>query len=243
MVSVLNARARRNKRKNFIYGGIKMDNTTATQTATGLPRIGSPAPQFEAVTTQGVLKLEDFKGSWLILFSHPADFTPVCTTEFLGFTEIHPKLREMNVELMGLSIDSVYSHIAWARNIEEKFGKKITFPIIADLNKEVATLYGMIMPGESKTETSRAVFVIDDKQIIRAIIYYPLSTGRNMDEILRLVQALQTADKHGVATPANWRPGDKVIVPTPKTQEMAEERMKEKNIERTDWYFSKKDLK
>jgi alkyl hydroperoxide reductase subunit AhpC len=143
----------------------------------GVPRIGSPAPQFEATTTHGVLRLEDFKGGWLVLFSHPADFTPVCTTEFMGFADIHPKLREMNVELLGLSIDSVYSHIAWARNIEEKLGKKITFPIIADLNKEVATLYGMIMPGESKTETSRCVFVIDDKQIIRAIIYYPLSTG------------------------------------------------------------------
>ena len=117
-----------------------MDNTTTTQTPAGLPRIGSPAPQFEAVTTHGVLKLEDFKGSWLVLFSHPADFTPVCTTEFIGFAEIHSKLRGMNVELMGLSIDSVYSHIAWVRNIEEKFGRKITFPIIADLNKEVATL-------------------------------------------------------------------------------------------------------
>jgi len=220
-----------------------MDNTTATQTPASLPRIGSPAPQFEAVTTHGVLKLEDFKGSWLVLFSHPADFTPVCTTEFMGFAQIHPKLREMNVELMGLSIDSVYSHIAWVRNIGEKLGQKITFPVIADLNKEVATLYGMLMPGESKTETSRCVFIIDDKQIIRAMIYYPLSTGRNMDEILRLIQALQTTDKYGVACPANWRPGDKVIIPPPKTQEMAEERMKEKGIERADWYFSKKDLK
>jgi len=222
-----------------------MDNATehGSPTPVGLPRIGSPAPQFEAVTTHGVIKLEDFKGSWLVLFSHPADFTPVCTTEFIGFAEIHPKLREMNVELMGLSIDSVYSHIAWARNVEEKFGIKLTFPIIADLNKEVATLYGMIMPGESKTETSRAVFVIDDKQIIRAIIYYPLSTGRNMDEILRLIQALQTADKHGVATPANWRPGEKVIVPPPKTQEAAEERVKDKTVELKDWYFSKKSLK
>jgi peroxiredoxin (alkyl hydroperoxide reductase subunit C) len=222
-----------------------MDDTMVNQQTPegGFPRIGSPAPQFEAVTTHGTLKLEDFKGSWLVLFSHPADFTPVCTTEFMGFAEIHPKLREMNVELMGLSIDSVYSHIAWARNIEEKLGRKITFPIIADLNKEVATLYGMIMPGESKTETSRAVFVIDDKQVIRAIIYYPLSTGRNMDEILRLIQALQANDKHGIATPANWRPGDKVIVPPPKTQEMAEERVKEKGIECKDWYFCKKDLK
>jgi peroxiredoxin (alkyl hydroperoxide reductase subunit C) len=222
-----------------------MDNTLVSQEASqgSFPRIGSPAPQFEAVTTHGTLKLEDFKGSWLVLFSHPADFTPVCTTEFMGFADIHPKLREMNVELMGLSIDSVYSHIAWARNIEEKLGCKITFPIIADLNKEVATLYGMIMPGESKTETSRAVFVIDEKQVIRAIIYYPLSTGRNMDEILRLIQALQTTDKHGVATPANWRPGDKVIIPPPKTQEMAEERVKEKGPECKDWYFCKKDLK
>ena len=222
-----------------------MDNSTvnAQSAPVGMPRIGSPAPPFEAPTTHGVIKLEDFKGSWLVLFSHPADFTPVCTTEFMGFAEIHPKLREMNVELMGLSIDSVYSHIAWARNIEEKLGKKISFPIIADLNKDVATLYGMIMPGESKTETSRAVFVIDDKQVIRAIIYYPLSTGRNMDEILRLVQALQTVDKHGVATPANWRPGDKVIMPPPRTQEAAEQRMGEKLPECKDWYFCKKDLR
>jgi peroxiredoxin (alkyl hydroperoxide reductase subunit C) len=207
-----------------------------------MPRLGEPAPQFEAVTTHGTLRLEDFKGSWLILFSHPADFTPVCTTEFIGFAQIHDQLREMNCELMGLSIDSVYSHIAWARNVEEKLGQKLTFPIIADLNKEVAAIYGMLMPGESKTETSRCVFVIDDKQIVRAMIYYPLSTGRNMDEMLRLIQALQTTDKHGVATPANWRPGDKVIVPPPNTQEMAEERVKEKGVECKDWYFCKKEL-
>jgi peroxiredoxin (alkyl hydroperoxide reductase subunit C) len=207
-----------------------------------MPRLGEPAPQFEAVTTHGTLKLEDFKGSWLILFSHPADFTPVCTTEFIGFAQIHEKLREMNCELMGLSIDSVYSHIAWARNVEEKMGQKLTFPIIADLNKEVATKYGMLMPGESKTETSRCVFVIDDKQILRAMVYYPLSTGRNMDEMLRLIQALQTTDKYGVATPANWRPGDKVIVSAPNTQEMAEERVKEKGVECKDWYFCKKEL-
>lgn len=208
-----------------------------------VPRIGEPAPQFEAVTTFGTLKLSDFAGSWLILFSHPADFTPVCTTEFIAFASIHDQLREMNCELLGLSIDSVYSHIAWARTVEEKFGQKITFPIIADLDKEVASLYGMIMPGENKTETARCVFVIDDKQIIRAIIYYPSSTGRNMDEILRLIQALQTSDKYGVATPANWRPGDKVIVPPPNTQEMAEERLKEEGIECTDWFFSKKEIK
>lgn len=222
---------------------MEQTNETQEKKFESLPRIGEPAPQFEAVTTHGNLKLEDFKGSWLILFSHPADFTPVCTTEFIAFAQIHPQLREMNCELMGLSIDSVYSHISWARNIEEKLGQKITFPIIADLNKEVATMYGMIMPGESKTETSRCVFVIDDKQIIRAIIYYPLTTGRNMDEILRLVQALQTTDAHGVATPADWRPGDKVIVPPPNTQEMAEERVKDDQVECKDWYFCKKDLK
>ncbi len=208
----------------------------------GLPRLGSPAPQFEAPTTHGTLRLEDFKGSWLILFSHPADFTPVCTTEFMGFAKIHPELKKLNTELMGLSIDSVYSHIAWVRNIEEKMGVKIEFPVIADLNKEVATKYGMIMPGESKTETSRAVFVIDDKQVLRAMIYYPLTTGRNMDEILRLIKALQTTDANGVATPANWQPGDKVIVPPPQTQEMAEERVKDKGVECTDWYFCRKSL-
>jgi peroxiredoxin (alkyl hydroperoxide reductase subunit C) len=200
-----------------------------------------PAPPFQAETTHGPIRLEDFKGSWLILFSHPADFTPVCTTEFLGFAQIAPELKKRNVELMGLSIDSTYSHIAWVRNIEEKFKVRIPFPIIADLNKEVAGLYGMIMPGESKTETSRCVFLIDPNGIVRAMIYYPLTTGRNMDEILRVIDALQATDKHGVATPANWRPGDKVIVPPPKTAEAAEERVKA-GYECTDWYFCKRDV-
>lgn len=214
---------------------------TIVREPVAMPRIGSPAPAFEAVTTLGVLRLEDFKGSWLILFSHPADFTPVCTTEFIAFAEIHGELRKRNVELMGLSIDSVYSHIAWVRNIEEKMGVKITFPVIADLNKEVASLYGMLMPGESKTEASRCVFVIDPQGIIRAMIYYPLTTGRNMPEFLRLIDALQTSDKHGVATPANWQPGDDVIVPPPNTQEMAEERV-EAGYQCKDWYFCKKKL-
>lgn len=219
-----------------------MVEITPEKVTPSFPRLGSPAPQFEAMTTQGPIKLEDFKGSWLILFSHPADFTPVCTTEFMGFAKIHPKLREMNCELLGLSIDSVFSHIAWMRNIEEKLGQKITFPVIADLDRKVATLYGMIMPGESKTETSRCVFLIDDKQVLRAMIYYPLTTGRNMEEILRVIQALQTSDKHGVATPANWHPGDKVIVPPPQTQEMAEQRVKDKNVECKDWYFCLKNV-
>ena len=221
-----------------------MDSATDIQapTVTGLPRIGDPAPQFTADTTFGTLKLEDFKGSWLILFSHPADFTPVCTTEFMAFAEIHPELRELNCELLGLSVDSVYSHIAWVRNVKEKMGVEVTFPIIADLNKDVATLYGMVNPGESTTETSRAVFIMDDKQMIRAIIYYPLTTGRNMQEILRVVKALQTSDEHGVATPANWEPGQKVILPPPKSAEAAEQRVEEEGAGCKDWYFCKKDL-
>jgi peroxiredoxin (alkyl hydroperoxide reductase subunit C) len=219
-----------------------MDEGILGQAPTALPRIGDAAPQFTADTTFGPLALEDFRGSWLILFSHPADFTPVCTTEFIAFAEIHPELRELNCELLGLSVDSVYSHIAWVRNVKEKMGVEITFPVIADLNKEVAMLYGMINPGESKTETSRAVFIIDDKQVVRAIIYYPLTTGRNMAEILRVVKALQTTDEHTVATPANWEPGQKVIMPPPKSVEAAEERVGEEDMECTDWYFCKRDL-
>ncbi len=205
------------------------------------PRIGEPAPAFEAITTHGVLKLEDFKGGWLVLFSHPADFTPVCTTEFIAFAAIYPELQKRGVELLGLSVDSVSSHIAWVRNIEEKTGTKIPFPIIAGLSKEVSTSYGMIHPGQSKTETVRCVFIIDDKQIIRTILYYPLTTGRNMDEILRIIDALQTTDANAVATPANWRPGDMVVVPPPNTQEMAEERLKQ-GYECVDWYLCKKKL-
>jgi peroxiredoxin (alkyl hydroperoxide reductase subunit C) len=207
----------------------------------GLPRLNEPAPNFEALTTQGVIRLTDYEGSWLILFSHPADFTPVCTTEFVGFAEIYPELQKRNVALLGLSVDSVYSHIAWMRNIEEKMGVKIPFPVIADLNKEVAMLYGMIMPGESTTEASRCVFVIDPKGKLRAMIYYPMTTGRNMQAILRLIDALQTSDKHQVATPANWNKGDKVIVPPPKTAELATQRVGD-GYECIDWYLCKKEL-
>lgn len=210
--------------------------------ARALPRIGSKAPQFEATTTHGTLRLSDYEGSWVILFSHPADFTPVCTTEFMAFQEIYPQLRELNTELLGLSIDSVHSHIAWVRNIKEKFGVNIEFPIIADLDKEVARKYGMIMPEENQTATSRAVFIIDDKQVVRTIIYYPASTGRNMSEILRVVKALQTTDQHNVATPANWQPGEKVIVPPADTAELAEERVNDDSVECVDWYFCKKQV-
>ncbi|MCB0063875.1 MAG: peroxiredoxin [Caldilineaceae bacterium] len=202
-----------------------LNNGVQSMEVAQLPRLNEPAPDFEAVTTQGTLRLSDFAGRWVILFSHPADFTPVCTTEFIAFSEIYPELQKRNVDLLGLSIDSVYSHIAWIRNIEERFGVKVPFPVIADLNKEVATLYGMVMPGESKTETARCVFMIDDKRVLRAMIYYPLSTGRNMREILRVIDALQTADHYAVATPANWMPGDKVIMAPPKTVDMATERV------------------
>jgi peroxiredoxin (alkyl hydroperoxide reductase subunit C) len=206
-----------------------------------LPRLGEKAPEFEAVTTQGTLRLSDFKGAWLVLFSHPADFTPVCTTEFIAFSEIFDELKKRNTQLLGLSVDSPSSHIAWIRNIEEKMGVKVPFPIIADLDKKIGTLYGMIHPGQSKTEAVRCVFVIDPEGIVRAMIYYPLTTGRNMSEILRLLDALQTADKHKVATPANWKPGEPVIVPAPKTQEEAEERLKQ-GYDCKDWYFCKKKL-
>ena len=206
-----------------------------------LPLIGEKAPDFEAATTQGTLRLSDFEGSWLVLFSHPADFTPVCTTEFIAFSEIYEELKKRNTELLGLSVDSVSSHIAWIRNVEEKMGVKIPFPIIADLNKEVSQKFGMIHPAQSKTETVRCVFIMDPESKIRTILYYPLTTGRNMDEILRIVDALQTTDKNAVATPANWRPGDMVVVPPPNTQEMAEERIKQ-GYECVDWYLCKKKL-
>lgn len=204
-----------------------------------MPKLGDKVPDMEVPTTHGMLRLSDFKGSWLIIFSHPADFTPVCTTEFMAFAKIHPELQKRGVELLGLSVDSLTSHIAWARNIEEKTGVRIPFPIIADLNKEVATRFGMVHPGQSKTETVRCVFVIDPNQVFRLMLYYPLSIGRNMDEILRVVDALQMSDANKVATPANWRPGDMVIVPPPQTQEAAEERLKQ-GFECVDWYFCKK---
>jgi len=206
-----------------------------------MPLLGEKAPDFEAMTTHGKLKLEDFKGSWLVLFSHPGDFTPVCTTEFMAFAEKFDEFQKRNTQLMGLSVDSQPSHLAWVKNIEEKSGIKIPFPIIADGNKDVAKRYGMLHPGQSKTETVRATFIIDPEGILRLILYYPLTTGRNIDEILRCIDALQTADKHHVATPANWRKGDKVIVPAPVDQESLEERLKA-GYECVDWYLCKKAL-
>jgi len=203
--------------------------------------LNEPVPDFEAATTHGKIKLSDFKGKWVILFSHPADFTPVCTTEFAAFAEIHDELVKRNVQLIGSSIDSVYSHIAWIRRIKEKLGVDIPFPVIADLDMKVANLFGMIHPGASTTAAVRCVFFIDPEMVLRAMIYYPLNVGRNMQEILRVVDALQTADKCKIALPANWRLGDMVIVPAPGTQEAAEKRLQE-GYECVDWFLCKKKL-
>lgn len=208
---------------------------------TGMPRLNEAAPAFEAPTTHGVKKLEDYSGKWLVLFSHPADFTPVCTTEFMAFAKRHSDFQAINTELLGLSIDSHYSHIAWIRNIKEKFGVDIPFPIIADLKMDVARAYGMIHPGAADTSAVRATFVIDPNGVLRAMVYYPMTNGRSIDEFLRLVKALQTSDEHAVATPEGWQPGEKVIVPPPASADAAEERIGE-GYECVDWYFCKKDL-
>jgi len=212
------------------------------QTTSGMPRINEIAPNFEANSTHGPIKLEDFKGHWVVFFSHPADFTPVCTTEFVAFAQRAAQFEKLGVKLVGLSIDSVYSHIAWVRNIEQNFGVEIPFPVIADLDMKVAQKYGMIHPEAASTAAVRAVFVIDPTLHIRAMIYYPLSNGRSIDEILRLVQALQTTDAHGRATPENWHPGEKVIVPAPLTTADAKQRVRA-GFETKDWYFSKSELK
>ncbi len=218
-----------------------MNDQNTNQQAQVIPRINEPAPAFDAVTTHGRKTNADYEGQWLVLFSHPADFTPVCTTEFMAFAKRHEEFRAINSELLGLSIDSHYAHMAWVRNIKEKFGVDVNFPIIADLDMKVAKDFGMIHPGASDTSAVRATFIIDDKGILRAMVYYPMTNGRSIDEILRLVKALQTSDANGVATPEGWQPGDKVIVPPPATSEAAEARMNE-GYECTDWYFCKKEL-
>ncbi len=210
------------------------------QTQTALPRLNEPAPHFTAPSTHGEISLSDYAGKWVVLFSHPADFTPVCTTEFVEFARQTDDFAAMDTQLIGLSIDSVYAHIAWMRNIEQHFGVKVKFPVIADLSMDVAHKYGMLHPGASSTATVRCVFVIDPHQNMRAMMYYPLTTGRVIGEVKRLVQALQLNTQHGLATPEGWTPGDKCIVPPPGTMDAARERV-ESDFEVTDWYFSKTD--
>jgi peroxiredoxin (alkyl hydroperoxide reductase subunit C) len=221
-----------------------MSTPSITANISRMPRINEPAPDFEAKSTHGIIHLSDYttKGKWVMLFSHPADFTPVCTTEFVEFARRNADFEKHNVQLIGNSIDSVYSHIAWVRNIEEKVGVRIPFPVIADLDQRVARAYGMVHEAVSDTATVRAVFVIDPKNVIRAILYYPMSLGRNVDELVRIFEALQTADANACATPANWRPGDKVVVPPPPTQADAEARVKTPGLETTDWYLSRREL-
>jgi peroxiredoxin (alkyl hydroperoxide reductase subunit C) len=211
-----------------------------------LPLIGEKAPSFEVETTQGTIKFpDDYKGKWLIFFSHPADFTPICTTEFMTFASMQQEFRDLNCELLGLSIDSTFSHIAWLRTIKEKIDYKgmkdveVTFPVISDLTMNVAKAYGMLQPNTSTTQAVRAVFMIDSEATVRAILYYPLSNGRNMAEIKRLLIAMQYSDKHGVATPANWQPGDDVIIPPPGSCGSARDRVDSagEDYQCLDWFM------
>ncbi len=228
-----------------------METLQELEQITAMPRIGDDAPKFQAITTQGDINFpDDYAGKWVILFSHPADFTPVCTSEFMTFANLESKFNKANCELVGLSIDGLYSHIAWLRTIKEKIefnGMKdieVKFPLIEDITMEVAKKYGMIQPGESKTQAVRAVFFIDPKGIIRAIIYYPLSLGRNFDEIYRALIAMQTSDAFSVATPADWNPGDDVIISPAGSCGVAEDRMvgKEEDLNCEDWFFCTKKL-
>jgi peroxiredoxin 2/4 len=208
-----------------------------------MPRIGDKAPDFEALTTTGKMKFSDYEpGKWKVLFSHPADFTPVCTTEMSGFAENQSVFDGLNTALVGLSIDSIHSHLAWVNNVREKTGVYFQFPIIADLDMKVSKLYGMLQPNESETAAVRAVFFIDPDHKIRLIMYYPLNVGRNMDEIIRALKALQFSDKNKVAIPLNWQPGDKVIVPPPKTLAEMDARIADNSIEKIDFYLAKKQL-
>ena len=217
--------------------------------APSMPRIGDPAPSFTAVSTQGPINFPaDYSGRWAIFVSHPADFTTVCTSEFMTFASMQEQFAEYNTDLVGLSVDGLYSHIAWLRTIKDKIsfrGMKdveVTFPLIEDISMEVARKYGMIMPGEDSTKAVRAVFVIDPKSVVRTIIYYPLSLGRNFDELLRVIKALQTADHYEIATPADWRPGEPVIVPPAGSCGTAKDRMdgKDSGVECEDWFFCTK---
>src|SRR5437763_15645541 len=223
-----------------------MNTDTSTVPVARIPRINEPAPDFQAKSTHGMIRLSDYtsKGKWVLLFSHPADFTPVCTTEFVEFARHNAEFEKRNVQLVGNSIDSVYSHIAWVRNIESHFKINIPFPVIADLDQKVAKAFGMVHEAVSDTATVRAVFFIDPKHTIRALLYYPLNLGRSVDELLRVFEALQTADQNACALPANWKHGDAVIVPAPITQADAQKRVESNGngLEVTDWYFTKKKL-
>jgi peroxiredoxin (alkyl hydroperoxide reductase subunit C) len=211
-------------------------------TLTQMPKIGDKAPDFETTTTTGKIKFSEYiKNSWTILFSHPADFTPVCTTEMSGFAQEEEYFVSKKTKLIGLSIDSIHSHIAWVNNVREKTGVYMRFPIIADIDMKVSKLYGMLQPGESETAAVRAVFFFDPNSIIRLIMYYPMNVGRSMVEIKRVLEALQASAKHSVSMPLDWNPGDKAILPAPKTLDALDERLAS-NVEMVDFYLAKKSL-
>jgi peroxiredoxin (alkyl hydroperoxide reductase subunit C) len=213
------------------------------ENATQMPRIGDIAPNFTAKTTKGDITLHDYAtDEWIVLFSHPADFTPVCTTEMSGFALRKDEFTALNTELLGLSIDSIHAHLGWVNNVREKTGVYFDFPIIADIDMKVSKLYGMLQPNESETAAVRAVLFIDPEKKIRLVMYYPLNVGRNMNEILRSLEALQTSDKYGVAMPLDWKKGDKVIIPPPKNLEEMNDRLNDDSCERTDFYLCKKEL-
>ena len=221
-----------------------MNNESVNEYRTPMPMIGDRAPEFKAMTTKGKISFpEDYKGSWVVLFSHPADFTPVCTTEFIGFTRLAPEFEKLNTKLLGLSIDSLHSHLAWAKSIEsiDLYGEgkvEVSFPIIADISMKVAKMYGMLQT-VANTQTIRAVFIIDDKGIIRTILYYPMSTGRNLPEILRIIKSLQLHDAENVSTPADWNPGDDVVLGSLLTLDESNERMNstDASLVKYDWYL------
>lgn len=221
------------------------NNQGPPEPALHMPRLNEPAPAFAAPSTHGPIALGDYLERYVVLFAHPADFTPVCATEFVAFAERHDQFQALDCDLIGLSVDSLPAHVAWVRAIEERFGVEIPFPIIADSSMEVAHKYGMIHPGSSDTSTVRAAFVIDDAGVLRAMTYYPADNGRSVSELLRLVQALQTSDAHHVATPEGWQPGDKVIVPPPATTHAAAARLAEAGAagyECVDWYLCTKEV-
>jgi peroxiredoxin (alkyl hydroperoxide reductase subunit C) len=207
------------------------DNSDAQRTP-GPPLLNEPAPDFQARTTMGDRSLSSYRGKWVLLFSHPADFTPVCTSELIGFARCADRFRELNCELLGLSVDSLFAHIAWVRSVRERFGVEVTFPVVEDSSGIIARAYGMIHPRASDASTVRGVFVIDPHGITRAIVWYPLTVGRNVEELVRLVAALQMAETNHVSTPEGWKIGDDVLIPPPVTLQESDTDSSGK-----DWYF------
>lgn len=220
------------------------DSTTTTSAPPrSLPRIGDKAPDFTAASTMGEIRFGEWQGDrWVILFSHPADFTPVCSTELTGFARRADEFEALDCQLIGVSVDSIHSHLAWNENLAQILDTRLPYPLIADSDRQVSERFGMIHPGESATVTVRALFFIDPQRTIRTIIYYPLNIGRSIDEVLRVLKALQMADGNGVACPANWQPGDRVIVPPPKTVAEVDERKTGDYDEKIDFYLVKKSI-